>query len=214
MCHVLVTVAPRHILGQSPAQGAQHPVPAWVPGHSQPSGTLLPVCSHTRFSSKPLSTVGGVLVTSRFGEFLAVMSGPPGAQDPVGGWKVNSVFVVTQTYYLLLSRCWRGPAPHCTGRGHGNNSWTGSQPGLGVSGRSGEHMEVGPSDLREGRFGRGCPEGRGLDRAACGVRRTFHVMGSRCRTSVEEPAKLSHSHPWIFVFKPMTVWLGVCSQLG
>lgn len=75
-------------------------------------------------------------------------------------------------------------------------------------------MKVGPSDLREGRFGRGCPEGRGLDRAACRVRRTFHVVGSRCRTSVEEPAKLSHSHPWIFVFKPMTVWLGVHSQLG
>lgn len=73
--------------------------------------------------------------------------------------------------------------------------------GLGVGGRSGEHVKVGPSDLREGRFGRRCPEGRGLDRAAC-TARTFHVTGSRCRTLVGEPAKPSH---FIFVFKPMTV---------
>ena len=124
---VLVTVAPRHVPRQSPVQGAQQPTPS--PGaRPQPAaGTLLPVCSRTRFSSKHLSTVGSVLVTARFGEFLIVMSGPPGAQDPFGGWKVNSVFMVTQTCYLLFSWCSHGPTPHHTGRGHRNGSWTGSR---------------------------------------------------------------------------------------
>lgn len=92
---------------------------ARAPDHSQLPGTLLPVCSQAHFSSKHVSTVGGVLVTTRFGEFLAVVGGPPGAQDPVGGWKVVSVLVATQTCYLLLSPCWQGPAPHRPGKAMG-----------------------------------------------------------------------------------------------
>lgn len=104
-------------LGRAPCRGLSSPLPARAPDRSQLPGTLLPVCSQTRFSSKHLSNVGGVLVTSRFGEFLAVMGGPPWAQDPVGGWKVVSVLMATQT----------GPRPTPHRQSHGNYSWTGSR---------------------------------------------------------------------------------------
>ena len=75
--------------------------------------------------------------------------------------------------------------------------------GLGVGGRSGEHVKVGPSDLREGRFGRRCPEGRGLDRAAC-TARTFHVTGSLLYVVA---SLLRMNCPWVPVSKGLPWWL-------
>lgn len=137
-----------YILGRALHKGLSSPVPAWVPDHSQPCRTSFLFAPTPAFSSSlhPLLEAFWLLL-GFLGEFLAVMSGLQGPRPLLGAGKVNSVFVVTQTYYLLLSRCWRGPAPTPgTGRGHRNDSWIGSQPGLGVSGGSGEHMKVGPSD--------------------------------------------------------------------
>ena len=64
--------------------------------------------------------------------------------------------------------------------------------------------KVGPSDLREGRFGRGCPEGRGQGRAAWGLGEP-----STSREAAATPqweSSLGYlTHTLILVCKSMTV---------
>lgn len=125
------------------------------------------------------------------------MGGPPGAQDPVGGWTVISVLVATQTCYLLLSRCWQGPAPHRTGKAMGmipGLDLEPVRPGLGVGGRSGEHVEGGTLRPQGREVWKGLSRGQGSGQGCVGARKAFHVTGSCCRTSVGELARLSHSH--------------------
>lgn len=125
------------------------------------------------------------------------MGGPPGAQDPVGGWTVISVLVATQTCYLLLSRCWQGPSPHRTGKAMGmipGLDLEHVRPGLGVGGRSGEHVEGGTLRPQGREVWKGLSRGQGSGQGCVGARRAFHVTGSCCRALVGELARLSHSH--------------------
>lgn len=90
-----------------------------------------------------------------------------------------------------------GPRPTPPRQSHGNDCWTDLEPvrpGLGVGGRSGEHVEGGALRPQGREVWKGLSLGQGSGQGCVGARRAFHITGSCCRASVGELARLSHSH--------------------